>query len=114
MHRMVKRVILGLLVLMLFATTVEGWHRLRFGHFVGPGLHTDVLVENSDIGSRDMYVARIWNLSLQTLDIEGCRLPGGFAGSGVLYHWDVQRWAPSRNDWGSLHGADNWLPQPLG
>lgn len=92
----------------------EGWHKFRFEHFVGTGVHTDIVLSNSAVGTNDTYVARVWNLSGRTVDVEGCKLPGGYAGTGVLHHWDVQRWDPSRHDWSSLHGANTWLPKPLG
>src|SRR5215510_1766291 len=95
-------------------TTFETLHRMRYGHFVGYGLHTDIVLADSAVAKSDTYVAVVRNLSLASFAVEGCRLPDGYAGSGVLYHWDVQRWDPSRHDWSSLHGANNWVAQPLG
>jgi hypothetical protein len=99
--------------LMLFVSA-ESLHKLYYGHFIKPGLHTDIVLTNSDIGTNDTYMAHVWNFSAKTIEVEGCRLPGGYAGSGVLYHWDIQRWDPMRNDWSSLDGANNWLPKPFG
>jgi hypothetical protein len=111
---MVKKAILAIIIIVMAAPVIEMAHRVRYGHFLRPGLHTDIVRGDSDVGTNDMYYARLWNLSLRTVEIEGCRLPGGFVGSGVLYHWDVQRWDASRNGWSSLHGANNWVPRPLG
>ena len=108
----------GIVVAILFATAsllvIESWHRTRYGHFIGYGLHTDVVLGNSDIGTGDMYYARVWNLSASTIEIEGCRLPGGYAGSGILYQWDVQRFDATRQQWNSLRGANNWVRHPFG
>jgi hypothetical protein len=41
-------------------------------------------------------------------------LPGGYAGEGVMYTWDVQRWNASSPTWESLRGADHWVPTPFG
>jgi len=111
---MIKKAIIAIVIIALAATVVEAAHRVLYGHFLRPGLHTDVIRGDSDIGTNDMYYARVWNLSFRTIEIEGCRLPGGIVGTGVLYHWDVQRWEASRNDWSSLHGANNWIPRSLG
>ena len=111
---MIKKAIIALVIISLVLPIIKVIHRARYGHFVRLGLHTDIVIGDSDVGANDTYYARVWNLSFRTIDIEGCRLPRGYVGSGVLYHWDVQRWDVSRNNWSSLHGANNWIPQPLG
>jgi|SRR6267378_819528 len=93
---------------------VQTLHHRRFGHFVRYGWHTDIVMGNSDIALNDTYFAHLWNLSLLPADLEGCRLPGGFAGEGILYRWDVQRWNPASQSWNSLRGADTWVPEPFG
>jgi hypothetical protein len=104
----------GVLVLIAaMMATIEARHHRKFGHFVGYGLHSDIVVANSDIGTNDTYFAQLWNLSLSTLDVEGCRLPGGYAGKGILYRWDVQKWNPATQAWDSLHGADTWIARPF-
>lgn len=95
-------------------TLAEAHHHHKFGHFVGYGLHTDVVLGNSDIGTNDMYFAQLLNLSVLTAHLEGCRLPGGFAWEGILYRWDVQKWSLSTQSWNSLRGADSWVPTPFG
>jgi hypothetical protein len=93
---------------------VECWHHALYGHFVGYGLHSDVVLGDSDIQKNDTYYARVWNLSLHTVAVEGCRLPGGYAGEGMLYRWDVQRFDIVQRRWNSLRGANNWVPQQFG
>ena len=107
---MTRRISITLtLAIIALLVGAQAWHRYRFGHFLGYGLHTDVVIGDSDIGTNDVYYARIWNLSASTVEIEGCRLPGGYAGEGVLYRWDVQKWDSSAQQWSNLRGADNWV-----
>jgi hypothetical protein len=100
-------------IVLAFNLTAEGWHHHRYGHFVGYGLHADVFLGNSDVGKNDTYYAVVKNLSFASYGIEGCRMPGGFVGSGVYFQWDVQRFNHSRRDRDSLRGANNWLPEPF-
>jgi hypothetical protein len=93
--------------------TLEGWHHHKYGHFVGYGLHADMILGNSDVGKNDTYYAVLKNLSVTNYQIEGCRMPGGIAGSGIYFQWDVQRFNRSRNDWDSLGVAKNWVPEPF-
>ena len=114
MKRIAVFVALGLVATMAAVSVLEGRHYSRTHHFAGYGPHIDVVVGNSDIGRRDMYYARLWNVSMHSIYIEGCRLPGGFVGEGVMYNWDVQRWNASSQSWDSLRGADNWVSSPFG
>jgi len=104
----------ALLIILIGFVAAESFHRYKFHHFVGYGVHMDVVLGDSDVGRRDMFYARVWNLSSHTLVVEGCRLPGGFSGSGTLYHWDIQRLNSQTSTWDSLKGADNWVPTPFG
>lgn len=105
-------VVLGLLALGL----AEMSHHRKFGHFVGYGLHTDVILGNSDIGSNDTYIAKLTNFAAKPFDIEGCVFPSDVVGvpDSVLYRWDVQKWDPSSRQWISLRGADTWVQKPFG
>ena len=98
----------------LAACAVEGFHFWRMRHFVRYGPHIDVVPGNSEIGRRDMYFARYWNVSAHSVYIEGCRLPGGYLGAGMLYRWDMQRWNATAQRWDSLRGADKWVPTEFG
>jgi hypothetical protein len=107
-----KKGIAGVVALMAMGMAIlELGHRIHYGHFVGYGVHTDVILSNSAVGTSDTYVARVWNVSLRSIDVEGCKLPGGYAGSGTLHHWDVQKWDSTRRDWSSLKDANHWIPQ---
>ena len=98
----------------LLASALEGHHYYRTHHLVSYGSDIDVVLDNSDTGRQDTYYARIWNVSVHSIYIEGCRLPGGYLGEGISYRWDVQRWNVSAQHWDSLRGADNWVPRPFG
>ena len=115
MKRIALFATLGIIVsVALVLSVLEGRHYQRMRHFAGYGPHIDVVLGNSDIGRRDTYYARLWNVSLHNIYIEGCRLPGGYAGEGVMYTWDVQRWNAASQTWESLRGADHWVPTPFG
>jgi hypothetical protein len=108
------KIVTAILLLCAVAVVgVEGFHYYKFGHLVGYGPHMDVVLGNSDVGKQDTFYARVWNVSLHSLDVEGCRLPGGYAGEGILYRWDVQKWNPQTRTWNSLQGADNWTKEPF-
>jgi hypothetical protein len=115
MKRIAALVTLGLIAgIAIVLSVLEGRHYYQMRHFAGYGLHMDVVLGNSDVGRKDTYYARVWNLSAHSIYVEGCRLPGGYVGDGILYSWDVQRWNPSAQGWDSLRGADNWVPTPFG
>lgn len=115
MKRIAIFVTLGFIASIVIAVSVLQWrHYSRMHHLAGYGPHIDVVLGNSDIGRRDMYYARLWNVSMRSIYIEGCRLPGGFAGEGVMYEWDVQKWNASSQNWDSLRGADHWVSSPFG
>ncbi len=57
-----KRKILAIAVLLVAIITVawvETAHYYRFRHLVGYGVHMDVVLGNSEIGTRDMFYARV-------------------------------------------------------
>lgn len=95
---------------------LEGSHYKKYEDLFGYGLHTDVVLGSSDVASNDTYVARLWNFSFIPFDIEGCFTPSDVGGAppSVLFRWDIQRWNPSKREWDSLRGADNWVSEPLG
>ena len=112
-----KTSIIGASVILLAVGATELYHRCRFGDFFGYGLHTDVILGNSDIGNNDMYYARLWNVSFKPFQIEGCVSPSGDDGGvprSVVYRWDVQKREPSSQHWVSLRGADTWVMSPFG
>jgi hypothetical protein len=117
---MVKRIGIALAVLVCLGTitlgSAEVYHRFKFGHFLGYGLHTDVFLGNSDVGTNDMYYAQLWNLSASNVQIEGCLEASDVGGvpDSVLYRWDVQKWDLPNQRWISLHGADTWVHTAFG
>jgi hypothetical protein len=115
MKRIAVFVALGLLASIgLVLSIIEGRHYYQLRHFAGYGPHIDVVLGRGWSSRRDTYYARLWNISVHSIYIEGCRLPGGYAGEGVIYTWDVQRWNDSSQSWDSLRGADHWASTPFG
>jgi len=91
-----------MVVLAIAVTLFEYLHLKTFGHLVGYGVHTDVVAKS------DFHFVRLLNLSFSTVDIEGCRMPGGYAGKGIFYDYDVQKWDPSTRRWLIFRGAGTW------
>lgn len=107
---------MGASIVLLASGATELYHHYRFGHFVGYGLHTDVILGNSDVGTDDIYYARLWNLSFEPLEIEGCVWPSDVGGvpDSVTYRWDVQKHDSSSQRWVSLRGANTWVEKAFG
>jgi hypothetical protein len=75
-------------------------HRVRYGHFVGYGVHVDVELGDSDVGRGDTMYANITNLSLRTLRLEGGEFPNDISVKRDLTHcWFVQRWDDNAQRW---------------
>ncbi len=100
----------------LLVGSTEVLHRRKYGHFVAYGIHTDVILGNSDVGMNDTYWARLENFSFGPLELVGCVFPNDVIGepNSILFHWDVQKRAPNSTMWVSLRGADNWVEVPFG
>jgi len=115
-----KRIGVALVALICLLTIAIGvaeiHHRFKFGHFVGYGINTDVVLGNSDVGNSDMYYAWARNITFRPFPIEGCREASDVGGrpDSVYYHWDVQKLDHSNQRWISLDGADTWVPTAFG
>jgi hypothetical protein len=116
MRRRIKQIILILAMIGLLAiVAAEVSHHRKFGHFFGYGVHADVILGNSDVGTADTYYAIVWNFSFLSIKIEGCIFPSDVMGvpDSVIYRWDVQKRDTSNQRWVSLQGADTWMPGPF-
>lgn len=102
MKHLIRVAAYAMATLAIAIASFEFYHQVRFGHFVGYGVHTDI------VGESDFHFVRVLNLSLSTVDIEGCRMGGGYAGNGIFYDFDVQKWDPSTQRWLIFRGADTW------
>jgi len=106
--RLFKTAGIVMVALVITGTTFEVVHHRRFGHFVGYGPHTDIIITPTGVDSGEFHFVRLLNLSSSTIDIEGCRMGGGYAGNGIFYEFDVQKWDPSSRRWLTFRGADTW------
>jgi hypothetical protein len=107
----------ALAVILLFTISVlEITHVRKYGHLLTLGLHTDIVLGNSDVARTDTYFVRLWNLSVKPIDLDGCFQSNDVIGAppSILFRWDIQRWNSSRKAWDSLHGADSWVHEPYG
>jgi hypothetical protein len=112
----IRKVLLVVSATGIFAFgAAEILHHHRFGQFAEYGLHTDVILGNSDIATHDTYIANLWNLSLTLFDLEGCIVPSDVGGvtDSVLHRWDVQKRDSISGTWVYLRGADTWVAVPL-
>ena len=97
--------------ILVATSATEFAHHRRFGHFVGYGLHADVVLGNSDVGINDMYYARLLNMSPIPSYLEGC-MEMGTDSARISPHWDVQKWDPLNARWGSCWHS--WVFAPSG
>lgn len=99
---------IAIIALAIAVALFELLHHRRFGHFVGYGPHTDIIITPTGVDLGEFHFVRLLNLSSSTIDIEGCRMGGGYAGNGIFYEFDVQKWDPSSRRWLTFRGADTW------
>jgi hypothetical protein len=106
---MKSRVVLsvGVVIVALFAlglAAIEVHHRLRFGHFVGYGVHADVVEKSSDIGIaglRTEYAARVSNYRLLPLTLVGWEYRGDFllVPPSFKCRFQLQKFSPQEAHW---------------
>jgi hypothetical protein len=99
---------IAMLAVAIALASFELLHHRRFGHFVQYGTHTDIIITPTGANSEAFHLVRLLNLSFSTIDIEGCRMGGGYAGNGIFYDFDVQKWDTSSRQWLTFRGADTW------
>ena len=97
-----------LIALILAVASFESFHKWRFGHFAGYGIHTDIITKSAGLTQADFHFVRLLNLTFSTVDLEGCRMGGGYAGNGIFYDFDVQKWDAPNRRWLIFRGADEW------
>jgi len=119
--RIVVRVVLAItmLVLILFAA-IEFRHDLRFGHFVGLGLHADYAVNRVDLaipGITKVYDATLTNFGFVPRNIFACEFITDAMGHGTELAFAIQKWSRTAQTWTtSLQPTEASFckPYPLG
>jgi hypothetical protein len=94
---------------------MQGWHHLRYGHFIGYGWDVDLMKRREDLGIPGVtttYNVRLTNLTIHSLDFEGIKLPGGFVGSGVLLRTRIDRWDAGKGAWVTVDESKAWEEYP--
>jgi hypothetical protein len=83
---------------------IEVHHRLRFGHFVGYGVHADVVESPSEIGVpgvKTVYAARLSNYTLLPSRLVGWECVGDVGGSPPRFscRFQLQKLSPQDGHW---------------
>jgi hypothetical protein len=90
------------IVVVAFLGVIELRHKLRFGHFVGPGLHADFMVARVDLGIPGItkaYDATLTNFGPFPRNVSRCEyLTDAMAHESELA-FSVQRWESSSQNW---------------
>lgn len=108
MRHLLRATAIAIVLAVIVVTSFELLHHRRFGHLVGYGAHTDIIITPTGVDSGEFHLVRLSNFSFSMIDIEGCRMGGGYAGNGIFYEFDVQKWDPSLRRWLTFRGADTW------
>jgi hypothetical protein len=93
-----------ILVMILGITAVEIHHRLRFGHFVGYGIHADLVESPGDIGVpgiKTLYAAKVSNYTFLPLKLVGWVQTSDFLGAPRVFscRFQVQKLSPQDGHW---------------
>jgi hypothetical protein len=91
-------------VLALGLAAIEVHHRVRFRHFVGYGVHADVLESSSEIGIpgiRTLYAAKVSNYTLFPLRLVGWDYVGDVLGVPPSFkcRFQLQKLSPQDGHW---------------
>jgi hypothetical protein len=95
---------LGLLaVTAVSVAAVEIHHRVRFGHFISYGIHSDIVEKSGDIGIpgiKTFYAAEVFNYTLFPLTLAGWDYVGDVPGPPSFYcRFQVQKLSPQDGRW---------------
>lgn len=99
--------LIGVFIAALLAVglaAIEVRHRMRFGHFVGYGVHVDVLQRSSEVGIpgiRTLYAARVSNFTLFPLKLVGWDYVGDVLGMPPSFRcrFQLQKFSPQDAQW---------------
>jgi hypothetical protein len=100
--------------------TLESTHFYRYGHFVGPALHADVIVGKGDIGIEGiskLYEAKLTNYAPFPVKVKACDFISDASAPGTMVAYAVERWDRQLGKWAKVVEWDESLfcrPYPLG
>ena len=94
--------IVGAMVLGIAALEIH--HRVRYGHFVGYGIHVDVAESSGDIGVpgiKTFYAAQVSNYTLFPLNLVGWEYRSDFLGAPPSFgcRFQIQKLSPQDVHW---------------
>ncbi|HKW60942.1 MAG TPA: hypothetical protein VJN89_00230 [Candidatus Acidoferrum sp.] len=117
--RKIGTLIVSILVSAFFL--LELVHLIRFGHFLPPGLHADVLVRKADYGIPGIsktYQATLTNFGITPVRITVCDFIDDAMAHGIEVSYTLEKWDPLAKRWVDLFSdADksSWCqPYPTG
>ena len=98
---------IGVVTVVLLALglgAIEVDHRIRFGHFVGYGVHADVLKSPSEVGIpgvRTVYAAKVSNYTFFPLRLVGWDYVGDVLGVPPSFNcrFQLQKFSPQDAHW---------------
>lgn len=108
------------MLVLIFFVVVEVWHKLRFGHFVGPGLHADYSVSPVDLsipGITKVYDATLTNFGLLPRKIYACESLTDAMAHETSLPYAIQKWNGKAQAWNTVlqpTKASFCTPYPLG
>jgi hypothetical protein len=84
---------------------LESIHFYRYGHFVRPTLHADVLVGKGDIGIEGiskLYEAQLTNYAPFPVKVKACDFISDASASGTMVAYAVERWDRQLGKWAKV------------
>ena len=115
------RVVVGTMMLVLiFFAAIELRHQLRFGHFVGLGLHSDYTVSRVDLsipGITKVYDATLTNFGFVPRKISACEFVTDAMEHGTQLAFAIQKWDRTAQAWNTTlrPSVESFCkPYPLG
>ena len=117
---MVRVVVAITMLVLIFIAAIELRHHLRFGHFVGPGLHSDYTVGGVDFsipGITKVYDATLTNFGFVPRKISACEFVTDAMARGTELAFAIQKWDRTARAWSTAlqpSRASFCKPYPLG
>jgi len=107
-------------IVVIFCAAIEVRHDLRFGHFVGPGLHADYSESRVDLsipGITKVYDASLTNFGFLPRRIYACESVTDAMAHETALPYAIQKWDGRAKTWNTVlqpTAASFCKPYPLG